>query len=186
MGMDPRIGTVRPGVGYGGGCFPKDVRALLGEGERAGQPLTVLQAAHDANYRQRTLLYEKMADALGGVAGKRVAILGLAFKPKTDDVRDAPAVTFIERLLKEGAQVIAYDPEVKAHKLEAFPELEFAESTLGAATGADAVALLCEWPEFQDIDLVTLKDTMKGRILVDGRYVWSRAAVEKFGLVYVA
>ncbi|MEK7183689.1 MAG: UDP-glucose/GDP-mannose dehydrogenase family protein [Patescibacteria group bacterium] len=185
MGLDPRIGSIRPGVGYGGGCFPKDVQALLSEGNRTGALLTVLQSAHDANYRQRVYLYDQMAAALEGVAGKRVAILGLAFKPKTDDVRDAPAITFIDRLLAEGANVIAYDPQVKPAVIQDRAGLEFAESALEAAKDADAVALMCEWQEFQDLDLKTLQATMKGLVLVDGRYVWSRAKVEELGFVYI-
>jgi UDPglucose 6-dehydrogenase len=173
-------------VGYGGGCFPKDVQALLGEGERAGQVLTVLQAAHDANYRQRTLLYDKMSTALGGVRGKRVALLGLAFKPKTDDIRDAPAMYFVKRLLEEGANVVAYDPEVKQSKLTDYPNLALATTALAAAAQAEAVVLLCEWPEFQGINLVDLKKNMQGHVLVDGRYVWSRAQAQVAGFVYVA
>jgi UDPglucose 6-dehydrogenase len=185
MGLDPRIGSIRPGVGYGGGCFPKDVQALLSEGDRSGQPLTVLQAAHTANYRQRELVYERLSKALDGVAGKRIAILGLAFKPKTDDVRDAPAITLIDRLLDEGADVVAYDPQVKADVALAHPGLVIAETAMEAAEGAEAVAVMCEWQEFHDIDLLELQSAMKGLVLVDGRYVWSRKNVEELGFVYI-
>lgn len=185
MGLDPRIGTVRPGVGYGGGCFPKDVQALLTEGERTGSSLTVLRASHEANYRQRTLLYDRMSAMLDGVQGKRIAVLGLAFKPKTDDIRDAPAITFITRLIADGASVVAYDPEVKATKLGAYSELALAPSALEAARGADAVVLMCEWPEFREIDLKALQLVMNGRMLVDGRYIWSRKIVEALGFMYV-
>lgn len=186
MGFDHRIGSIRPGVGYGGGCFPKDVKALLGEGERTGSTLTVLRAAHEANYRQRTLLYDRMVAAMNGVKGKRVAILGLAFKPKTDDVRDAPAITIIDQLLRDGAQVIAYDPQVKSTIVEQHPGLEFAKTALEAARGADAVALMCEWPEFVELGLNTLQLVMAGRTLVDGRYAWSRKQAEDLGFLYVA
>lgn len=185
MGFDPRIGSIKPGVGYGGGCFPKDVQALLGEGERAGSSLTVLRAAHDANYRQRTLLYDRLAAAVDGVKGKRIAVLGLAFKPKTDDVRDAPAITLIDRLLSEGATVIAYDPQVKSNIINDHPGLIWAETVLEAARGADAVAVMCEWPEFREVDLKALQLVMNGRVLVDGRYVWSRKVVEALGFMYV-
>ena len=185
MGLDPRIGSVRPGVGYGGGCFPKDVQALLSEGQRTGSTLTVLQSAHEANYRQRTLLYDRMLAMLDGVKGKRIAIFGLAFKPKTDDIRDAPAMTFVARLIADGATVTAYDPEVKASKLAAYPELVLSPNELEAARGADAVALMCEWPEFREIDLKALQLVMNGRVLVDGRYVWSRKVVEALGFMYV-
>lgn len=182
MALDPRIGNVRPGVGYGGGCFPKDVRALIGEGECAATPLTVLQATHAANYRQRTRLYDRMAAVLGGVKGKRVAILGLAFKPKTDDTREAPAMTFIDRLLAEGASVVAYDPQVKT----VTQPIVVAQTALAACRGADAVVALCEWPEFSELDLAAMQQAMTGSVLVDGRYLWSRSTVEKVGLVYVA
>lgn len=185
MSLDPRIGAVRPGVGYGGGCFPKDVQALIGEGDRTGTPLTVLKAAHEANYRQRTRLYDRLSAALGGVAGKKVTIFGLAFKPKTDDVRDAPAITLIHQLLKDGAQVVAYDPQVRPTLVNDHHGLVMAATALEAAQAADAVALMCEWQEFQDFNLQALRQTMKGRVLVDGRYVWSRKIVENLGFVYV-
>ncbi len=185
MGLDPRIGSIRPGVGYGGGCFPKDVQALLSEGGRSGQPLTVLQAAHTANYRQRELVYERLHKALNGVAGKRIAVLGLAFKPKTDDVRDAPAITLIDSLLAAGASVVAYDPQVKAAIVRDHPGLEFADNTLAAVTGVEAVAVMCEWQEFQALDLAQVKQLMTGSVLLDGRYVWSRKNAEALGFVYV-
>jgi UDPglucose 6-dehydrogenase len=185
MGMDPRIGAVRPGVGYGGGCFPKDVQALIGEGERAGTPFTVLKAAHTTNYLQRTRLYDRLSAALGGVAGKKITIFGLAFKPKTDDVRDAPAITLIDRLLKEGAQVVAYDPQVKPTIVNEHRGLVMASTALDAAKDADAVVLMCEWQEFQEIDLKSLQQVMKGRVLVDGRYIWSKKVVEALGFTYV-
>lgn len=185
MGLDLRIGMVRPGVGYGGGCFPKDVEALLGEGERAGTVFTVLQAAQTANYFQRTRIYDRLSAALGGVTGKRIAIFGLAFKPKTDDVRDSPAVTLVDQLLHDGAQVVGYDPQVKSTIVNEHPGLVMATSALEAASGVDAVVLMCEWPEFKELDLSSLKQSMKGRILVDGRYAWSKKIVEEKGFIYV-
>jgi UDPglucose 6-dehydrogenase len=186
MGLDPRIGNVRPGVGYGGGCFPKDVKALLQEGSRVDSPLTVLQATHEANYRQRTLLFDRIRQALGDVAGKRIAVLGLAFKPKTDDVRDAPALTLIEALLDAGATVAAYDPQVKSLPQQFASNITFAPDALTCASTADAVVLMCEWPEFQDLDLNVLKAQMSGSVLVDGRYMWSRKNAEALGFIYVA
>lgn len=185
MGFDPRIGAVRPGVGYGGGCFPKDVTALLSEGERAQTPLTVLRATHEANYRQRTLLFDRLQQALGGLNGKRVAVLGLAFKPKTDDVRDAPALTLIQALCAAGATVTVYDPQVKTLPQHLGLDATFATDVLTCVQGVDAVALMCEWQEFYDIDLLKLKEAMSGNVLVDGRYVWSRKNVEALGFNYV-
>ncbi len=181
MGLDPRIGSIRPGAGYGGGCFPKDVQALLSESERVGSPLTVLRSAHEANYRQRVLLFDRLSLALEGVRGKRIAVFGLAFKPKTDDVRDAPALTLIDHLLAEGAHVVAYDPEVKPSQLVARAELEFASSGLDAARDADAVVFMCEWQEFQALDLNALRQTMRGRVFLDARYIWSRQTIESVG-----
>lgn len=186
MGLDPRIGMMRPGVGYGGGCFPKDVQALLTEAERQHTPMTVLQATHQANYRQRQLLYGRLRQALGDdVAGKQVAILGVAFKPKTDDIRDAPALTFIENLLADGARVVAYDPKVKSRLVREYSGLGWASSALQAITGAHAIVLMCEWQEFVDLDMTTVKKLMAGQVVVDGRYVWSRQTLEELGFTYV-
>jgi UDPglucose 6-dehydrogenase len=185
MSLDPRIGLMRPGVGYGGGCFPKDVLALLTETERVHTPMTVLQATHEANYAQRQMLYQRLRAALGEVTGKQVAILGVAFKPKTDDIRDAPALTFIENLLADGAQVIAYDPQVKANLTHDYPGLRWANSALQAVTGAQALVLMCEWQEFAELDMTEVKNLMSGQIVVDGRYVWSRHTLETLGFTYV-
>ncbi|MFZ2682240.1 MAG: UDP-glucose/GDP-mannose dehydrogenase family protein [Patescibacteria group bacterium] len=186
LGFDPRIGALRPGVGYGGGCFPKDVKALLHEGELAGVSLSVLAATNAANYQQRELFFGKLSAALGDLSGKKIAILGLAFKPKTDDTRDAPALTLIGQLRSAGAEVVVYDPVVKSGSVREFPDLIFADTAMDAAEHVDALVCMCEWEEFKQLDLVALKNVMRGNVLADGRYVWSKSAAVQAGFTYLA
>ncbi len=185
MGLDPRIGKVRPGVGFGGGCFPKDVKALLGQGHTAEIDFKVLQAAHDVNEKQRQLVYERMSTALGGVQGRKIAIWGLAFKPNTDDIREAPAMYFVRRLLAEGAKAVVFDPKVKHFDDSNLASVEFAQTALEAVKGAEALAVMCEWPEFAQVSLIDLSQAMSGQVLVDGRYVWNRIQAEGLGFKYI-
>ncbi len=185
MGLDPRIGRLRPGVGYGGGCFPKDVRSLLHEGLVAGTPLTILERVTKVNEEQRERLYGLLSEALGGVNEKRVAILGAAFKPNTDDIREAPAVFFVERLLTEGAKVTVYDPRAGQKMAQKFTQVILASSALSAITEADAVVLLTEWEEFMNLSLREMHHLMRGNVLVDGRGVWAQIAARQSGFVYL-
>lgn len=181
MSFDKRIGQVRPGVGFGGGCFPKDVRSLLHEGAAVGVPLTILEQAAAVNQRQRERLFNLLSEALGGVAGKRIAILGLAFKPNTDDIREAPAMYFIERLLKEGANVVMYDPRAGKKMSRQFPQAELATTLVDALTAAEAAVALTEWDEFTQFSLEEMQKIMSGRLLIDGRGVWSSSSAASLG-----
>lgn len=183
MSLDPRIGQVRPGVGFGGGCFPKDVRSLLHEGSGAGMPMTILEQADRVNRQQRERLYNLLVEALGAVVGKRVAVLGLAFKPNTDDIREAPALYFIEHLLADGADVRMYDPRAGKKMARQFSTAKLAATLTEAIDQADAVVVLTEWDEFINYSLEDLKMRMRGNIVIDGRGVWPAGEVVANGFV---
>lgn len=182
VGLDPRIGRVRPGIGYGGGCFPKDVRSLMHEGRQAAQPLSVLEAAHTVNEMQGERLFKRLQEVVGDFHGKRIAVWGLAFKPNTDDIRVAPAVAMVERLVAAGAHVVAYDPKVKSLP---HVQIEHASDALSAIVHADALMLLTEWAEFSDIPLSRLAEQMSGKVLADGRYFWSKKEAISLGFLYL-
>lgn len=171
MGLDDRIGPkfLQPGPGYGGSCFPKDVRALMHLGQSVGVPLRILAATTEVNVERQSLPYRRLLAALGSLQGKRIAVWGLAFKPGTDDVRDAPALALLRRCLADGAQVVAYDPLVKR-----LPE-EFACVSLGAdaiqaALGAHALVVMTDWPEFQQMNRAEILSVMNGACIIDPRY----------------
>lgn len=175
IGLDPRIGPhfLRAGLGYGGGCLSKDVRSLIAAGNDAGTAFRLLPAVEAVNDEQRTLLYRKAKETLGDLAGKRIAVWGLAFKPGTDDVRSAPAIEVIAKLLADDADVVAYDPAAMQRAAVVFPNIEYANSALAAARNADALMLFTEWPEFFAIDIAQLVDVMQQAIILDGRGVFA-------------
>ena len=187
MGLDPRIAPsfLRAGVGFGGSCLPKDARALARMARQAGAQLSLLEAALEVNRRQRQAVALRLREALGSLRGRRVALWGLAFKPNTDDVREAPAADVIEALLMGGAQVRAYDPMANDAMRQRYPEVLYAPDPLAAAEGADALVLLTEWEEFLAVDWAELRHRMRGNVLLDGRYAWERGAVECAGLRYL-
>jgi UDPglucose 6-dehydrogenase len=174
-----------PGVGFGGSCFPKDVKALVHTGRAAGIPMQLVQAADEVNDRQKFVLLERMKDHFGDLRGKTIAIWGLAFKPRTDDVREAPALHLIEKLVAAGARVKAYDP-VAAETAKAACQVEFetSSSALEALAGADALAIVTEWNEFRTPDLVQLKTLLKTPVIFDGRNVLDPAKVATAGFTY--
>ncbi len=188
MGSDKRIGHpfLYPGVGFGGSCFPKDVRALMTMARFIGLDFDLLRAVERVNERQKRSLVEKALRHFGGsVAGKTIGVWGLAFKPKTDDMREAPALTILEALVGQGAKVRAHDPvarEVAAQMLRGTVEL--VEEPYQAAAGADALFLVTEWNEFRQPDWARLKATMKGHVLFDGRNVWDPAKARAAGFTY--
>ncbi len=189
MGADPRIGYhfIYPGVGYGGSCFPKDVKALAQMADALAYDAQLLKAVESVNNRQKQVLYEKMRAHLGDLRGLRIAVWGLTFKPNTDDIREAPALAMIERLLADGAVVQAYDPKGIEHtraQLGERPNLHFATSAEDAAQDADALALLTEWKEFWSIDFAQLKARMRGAALFDGRNIWNPERVRQAGFHY--
>jgi len=190
IGSDPRIGYsfLYPGAGFGGSCFPKDVRALLHAGEENGLDLKVIRAVRDANDRQKEILGSKIVERFGAdLSGRRFAIWGLAFKPNTDDMREASSRVVIDAVVGRGARVSAYDP-VAMDEARAIYDgngaIEFADSAIEAATGADAVVIVTEWKAFRSPDFAELKRALKSPIVFDGRNMYEPSVVRSHGLEY--
>lgn len=185
VGLDPRIGSryLKPGVGYGGSCLPKDVAALISMGSAANEPMELMRATQEVNVLQRRRIIRTLADALEGLSGRRVAVLGLAFKPDTNDVRDSPGLQIARELLMAGADVVAWDAAVTADLL---PVADAGLSVIGdlmdALRAADAAILCTEWPEIVDLDFARAAEMMNGRLLVDGRYAWDPIRASNAGL----
>jgi UDPglucose 6-dehydrogenase len=188
VGLDTRIGSqfLRPGVGYGGSCFPKDTRALVSTSNDHGCPATVVAAADQANELQKQRLGNQIANYFAGdLSGKRIALWGLAFKPDTDDIREAPSLVLIDRLLSAGATVIVYDPEAMDHVRGLFGgRLQYADNALDAIDGADALAIVTEWREFYGIDLGTISSRLGRPVIFDGRNVYDPIRAAEFGCTY--
>jgi UDPglucose 6-dehydrogenase len=187
IGSDPRIGNkfLFAGAGFGGSCFPKDLRALRNTAQALDVPLDVVDAVERANERQKRLLGERVLAHFGGsLAGKRIAIWGLAFKPETDDIRESPALVLIEQLRAAGAAIVGYDPAAMKNIEAAGTGIELAKDAYSAAAGADAVVLVTEWHELRDPDLDRLKSSMRSLVLVDGRNVWPVAEARGAGFAY--
>ncbi len=171
MGLDPRIGAgfLNPGLGYGGSCFPKDVRALQALAGSSGYSFQLLSAVIEVNDRQKQRVMEKLAANLGSLEGKRVALLGLSFKPGTDDMREASSIFLAHRLAEAGAEVVGYDPVAREMAQTVLPEVSLAETPLAALTEADAAVLVTEWPELIALDWSAAAEAMSGNLVVDGR-----------------
>ena len=190
IGSDPRIGThfLYAGAGYGGSCFPKDVKALIHTGQAHGVPLQVLTAVEAANERQKHVLVDKVCARFGqDLSGRCFAVWGLAFKPNTDDMREAPSRVIVAQLLQRGATVQAYDPvamDEGRRVLGGAPGLRFADSAHAALDGADALLLVTEWKEFRTPDFDHIKATLKQPVLFDGRNQWDPALLRQVGLEY--
>jgi UDPglucose 6-dehydrogenase len=187
MGLDGRIGRkfLHPGPGYGGSCFPKDTLALARTAREANSPITLVEATIAANEARKVAMAERMLDALGSPAGKVVGVLGLAFKPETDDMRDAPALTIIPRLVEAGVTVRAFDPVAMDNARAQLPDgVQYAANMLDAARGADALMLLTEWNEFRAVAPAKLKAAMGGDLLLDCRNVWDPVSMQEAGFRY--
>jgi UDPglucose 6-dehydrogenase len=188
IGSDRRIGHpfLFPGVGFGGSCFPKDVRAVMSMARHLGLDFDLLRSVERVNERQKRWLVEKATKHFGSLAGKTIGVWGLAFKPKTDDMREAPAITVIEGLLGNGAKVRAHDPVARevAAKLFDGRGVALVEEPYAAAEGADALLLVTEWNEFRQPDLARLKATMRTPVVFDGRNIWDAAKVRAAGFTY--
>jgi UDPglucose 6-dehydrogenase len=188
IGSDSRIGHkfLFPGLGYGGSCLPKDVKALLKSASDAGTPLKVLQAVEDINREQRRRFLGKVeAHFRGDLSGRRFAVWGVAFKPNTDDVREAPSFPIVERLLESGARVSVYDPEAMEGARARFGDrVEYAESAYGALSGADALLLVTEWNEFRKPDFALMRKLMKSPVVFDGRNVYDPRKMRELGFLY--
>jgi UDPglucose 6-dehydrogenase len=188
IGLDSRIGSkfLNPGVGWGGSCFGKDVHALLHTATEYGYDARLLQASLEVNARQRQVVIQKLQEKLRILKGRTVGLLGLAFKPDTDDLRDAPSLAIAERLRQMGARVRAYDPVAMQACAEQHPELNirYCSNAAELAAGADALVLLTEWSEFRALDLAALARTMNTAVLVDGRNVFRQEDAEAAGFDY--
>jgi UDPglucose 6-dehydrogenase len=187
VGMDKRIGGsfLRPGVGFGGSCFPKDLQAFVRVGQNAGCDFTLLREVERINQRRIDLLVNKIKNELWVVRGKRIGVWGLAFKPRTDDVRSSPSLAVIRRLLAEGALVRAYDPQAMEKARAQVPEIEYCADAYAAAQGAEAVLALTEWEEFLRLDLMKVRQIMARPLILDGRNMFSRAIMAGRGFEYV-
>ena len=190
IGTDSRIGPsfLFPGPGYGGSCFPKDVKALVRTAKEQHAPLAVLEAVEEANERQKHRLFEKIERALGKeLKGARVALWGLAFKPQTDDMREAPALTLIHELLDAGASVVGHDPAAMHEARRRLGDrIEFAESNYDALEGADALVVVTDWNEYRHPDFARIKAALKRPIVVDGRNLYDPAKMRSQGFTYLS
>jgi len=190
IGSDPRIGYsfIYPGAGYGGSCFPKDVKALVHSASEHGFDARLLKAVESVNKHQKQVLFRKINDFFGGkLQGKTIAVWGLAFKPNTDDMREAPSRELIEALWQAGAKVRAYDPVARAEAARIYgkrDDLELVESSEAALNGADALAIVTEWQEFRSPDFDLMKDRLHSKVVFDGRNLYDPALVRTFGLKY--
>jgi UDPglucose 6-dehydrogenase len=189
MGLDHRIGPafLNAGLGWGGSCFPKDVRALEYMAATHGCHPQLLRAVMDINRDARRRLVQRLRDSLGGsLNGARVGVLGLSFKPNTDDMRDAPSITVVHQLLSEGASVMAYDPAAMRHAARLMPTVRLGATPYDVAVDADAVAILTEWNEFKQLDLPRLRECMARPIIVDGRNIYEPARLRTLGFTYIS
>lgn len=189
IGSDARIGSrfLFAGLGYGGSCFPKDVKAVVRTAQDANYDFKILQAVEDVNERQKRLLFEMVDAHFGGdLKGKSFAVWGLSFKPNTDDMREAPAVVVIKALLEAGATVKAYDPEAmeEAQHRHLGDTITYATNPMDALDGTDALILVTEWNEFRRPDFDAVKERMSGSVIFDGRNIYSRKRLEESGFTY--
>lgn len=185
--MDKRIGPsfLDAGIGWGGSCFPKDVKALAYMAATRGSHPQLLQAVMDINQNQRKQAVKKVEKALGSLSGKTIGLLGLSFKPNTDDTRDAPALDIARMLLETGARVQAFDPQAMEASKEEIPELKLRKNPYDVAEGADALILATEWNEFKSLDFGKIKNNMAGNVILDGRNIWDGQELHDMGFIYI-
>src|SRR3989338_3071571 len=188
MGYDKRIGRafLNAGIGYGGFCFPKDVQAFIKIAEAYGYDFQMLKATHNINEEQKRNFVKKVKNALQGANGKTIAVLGLSFKPNTDDMRFAPSIYIIQELQKEGAKIRAYDPEAMEKARGILKDIEFCKDPYEASKGADCIMLLTEWNEFKNLDLRKIKSLLKNPIIIDGRNIYNPEDLRKEGFTYIS
>ena len=187
IGSDSRIGPsfLFPGPGYGGSCFPKDVKALLKTSEAMGAPMQVLRGVENANDRQKSRLFEKLRDALGEVEGTRIAVWGLAFKAQTDDMRESPALTLIDALLQAKATVTAHDPAAMDEAERRLgSRIAYAKTNYDSLDGADALVVVTDWNEYRFPDFARIKAALKRPVVIDGRNLYDQAKMAQIGFIY--
>jgi UDPglucose 6-dehydrogenase len=186
VGLDPRIGPafLSPGLGFGGFCLPKDLQAFVHLAEKSGVDFSMLREAEKVNHRRIDRFVEKLRRALWVIKGKQVGVLGLAFKPHTDDIRFAPAIDLIHRLLADGAHIRAYDPEAMDKARGVLPQIEYAKSPYDAVDGVEALLIATEWPQFRDLDWPRVHDIMARPLILDGRNLLVPSQMKSFGFEY--
>lgn len=187
IGMDPRIGRafLDAGVGYGGFCFPKDLRAFIRIAEELGYNFRLLKEVETINEETKQRFVRKIRKALWNLRGKNIGILGLSFKPNTDDIRFSPAIDIIKVLLAEGARVRAYDPQAMKNTQKILPDIDYCNTALDVAVDADLLAIVTEWEEFKKLDLKQVKERMRVPIICDGRNIFDPEVVRKQGITYI-
>ena len=187
MGLDDRIGSrfLQAGVGYGGSCFPKDVKALIQTGKAKGVDFSIVSAVEKINTQQREITIEKLKTIYPDLKGKRIALWGLAFKPRTDDIRDAPSIDIIRSLKASGAEVFAFDPVAQKNVKKLLPDLIFGHDPYSILDGCDALIVVTEWNEFRDLDFEKVRSLMRAPVIIDGRNIYERDEIEKQGFTYI-
>jgi len=187
MGLDKRIGSafLNAGVGYGGSCFPKDLEAFITISEKLGYDFSLLKASRDINYQQKVSFVNKIKDALWIVKGKTIAVLGLSFKPNTDDIRSAPSLDIIQALRLEGARIRAYDPSAMEKAKELLRGVVFCKDPYEACRGSDCALVVTEWDEFKELDLAKVKKALRRPLIIDGRNIYEPGRMEKLGFTYI-
>ncbi len=187
MGMDKRIGRdfLDAGLGFGGFCFPKDLKAFIGISAKLGYDFRLLKEVENINEEQMRRVVAKLETALWNLREKKVGVLGLAFKPNTDDMRFAPSITIIKELQRQGAKIRAYDPVSMARAKPIMPDIEYCEDPYQVAQGVDAVILVTEWEEFRNLDMKRIIDSMRQPVFLDGRNIYDPAKMKEFGFIYM-
>lgn len=187
MGLDSRIGPrfLHAGIGYGGSCLPKDVKALIKTGKKFGYEFNIIQATEKVNIIQKTIIIRKLKKEILNLKNKKIAIWGLSFKPKTDDIRDAPSLTTISSLLKNGASIQVFDPIAMDNTKKIFPKISYSKTAYEAVKNADALIIMTEWDEFRSIDFKKVKKLMAKHIIIDGRNMYNKDEMIKLGFNYI-
>ena len=187
MGMDNRIGRyfLHAGIGYGGSCFPKDLEAFIAIAGKLGYDFEILKAVRNTNQEQRGFVLQKIRDALWIIKDKTIAVLGLAFKPNTDDLRNSPSVDLINALIQEGAKIKVYDPRAMEKAEKILKNVVFCKDAYQAASGADCLIMATEWNEFKELDFIKLKKKLKRALVVDGRNIYDPKLLKGMGFTYI-
>jgi len=186
MGLDKRIGSkfLHPGPGFGGSCFPKDTKAIVQIADKVGWDFQIVKSAININWQQHLLMIEKIKKALGDLKGKNIGVLGLSFKPNTDDMREAPSITIINGLIEAGAKIKAFDPVAMKHAQEIMPNIQYCADTYQAAENSDALIFITEWNQFRSLDLEKIKKLLKEPVVIDLRNIYEPKRMRAVGFKY--